>query len=242
MRCGGVCIGVAAALALGASPAEARRVTGEDADGPGFETQVGFGALQPGLGNLVFEGDGHLQGSPAHERVRGRDAGLQRPTLGELDLRLSFRFARLLVVGAFFDRYQGDLGWPESQTAAGQGLDSSVTGLAAGGHAGLVWSLGPYEARLGADVGVRSLGVIIRRFDLETCSSRGGTYPCPPVATATQFVAEPRMMLGVHLGRWVTAGAFGGIDLASGLGWSAGGWAALHPPFWSPPPPEGPAF
>jgi hypothetical protein len=227
-------------LAVGASSsawARGRYVSDEEEAkaGFGFELlQFDVGVLQPNLSNVVFQGDGLLNGSPAHQRTVGRDAGIRQPLLTTLGGRFTFRFLHWLMAGGYFERVGGSLDQFSAVQANGQGLGDSLGGVDLGGHVGLVWSPGYYEVRLDTDIGARLLSVDIERFDTETCSNKGATYSCQPAASSTKFELQPKLQLGVHLGPWVTVGAYGGVDSFPQLGWSAGGWAALHAPFWAP--------
>jgi hypothetical protein len=241
MRIAPGCLALLSLMALAPSVAGARKrgISDEEAARSGFGIellQLSVGYLAPALANATFDGEGTQNGNPAHLRFDGRTAGIVRPLLHDVGLRAAtFRFRHWFMVGLQMSFQWGSLDGDAARAADALGLGSGLSGVGGGLHTGFVWSKSYFDVRADIDIGVRSYSIAIPSFDVETCHAKGGApFPCSPTASAVQVYAQPRLLLGVHLGRWLTLGVYGGIDITGGVGGSFGGWLGLHAPFWAP--------
>ena len=216
-----------------------RGMTDEESAASGFALEpihLEAGVIAPAIANLTFEADGKRDGQPAHLTA----SHLATPMLFIAEMRPTVRFLHHFLAGFQVSFMTGSLDPAGAREAASMGVGPDVGGIGAGLHAGAVYTRGHFDLRGELDAGARQMFTTASALDEGTCHHKGTAYPCQPTATATQFYLRPRAAVGIHLGSMVTIGGFAGIDISpSGgvgigheIGWSAGGFFAIHSP-WS---------
>lgn len=227
-------------ILLAANPARARGrgMTEEQMReaGVGIEPfQINVGVLSPDLGNETFATEGTRRGVNTTFAHKGGEFGFARPILNEVRAAThGFRFKHYGLIGLHFGGMWGSVGGADAEAAHAAGASDFIGGVGGGVRIGMVYTKRYFDLRLVSDLGVRSLWITLDDFEPTTCHTKSGTaYSCAATVSVTQAYIQPRLYLGVNLGRVVSLGGYGGVDISSGVGWLAGGWVAFHIPPWS---------
>jgi hypothetical protein len=207
----------------------------------GYDFEFSFARAALPLDHVWFTGSGVPSGTIASVpwSARGDQVGLHSPAFltGELAAHYTRRFLSIGLVGGYGSSTRGTQRPPMDQELANSFGGGSMRMLEVAGDVSGVLPLRPVTLRIGVLLGARyvsaNLGGLYHAPSGSRCSRNA--FSCPPNATATLGIVEPRVSVDYAPARSaskVALGAFVGMDAIPEQAWTVGVSVSWRVPHW----------